>query len=241
MQKRTLQIILFIPAIFLAVFLLSGCAKKSAEQIYEKPSIDGALLTSDKSETQDISATSILSEDLKNAPVKQQVADNNSASDSVSKNETSQTSGKSAWDIKMDYEAEKKKSEEEQNKILDQRAIEDEATKQKDADLASRRAKEDEATRLANAEAQAKVKLENDKDAYESAIERLEQDYNNNLKKLQNEEAVKSAALAQDLANRGLTFSSYANAVKDEYEAKYESLEKKYKSDLKAVEATKYW
>ena len=101
----------------------------------------------------------------------------------------------------------------------------------------NQRAREDEERSLANAAAQAAAKLEDDKEAYKIAIERLEEDYNNDLKKLQREEESKM----QDLASRGLTFSSQANAVRAEYEMKYELLENKYKSDLKAIEATKYW
>jgi hypothetical protein len=161
-------------------------------------------------------------------------------SDATEKEEI-KTSGKSAWDIKMEYEADKKKMEEEQNKTNDQRAIEDEAIKQRNADLASQRAKEDEATRLANANAQATAKLEDDKYAYKIAIERLTQDYKSDLAKLQREEASESAALAEDLANRGMTFSSQTNAVKEEYKLKYEALERTYKRELEDIEAKRYW
>jgi hypothetical protein len=222
-------------AAFLAVFVLSGCANKNTKQLTGESSIDTNLLNSNESKMQDNSEAGMSNETPEEVLVKQQLENNNPKTDAS--NEDNQTSVRSASDIKNDYEAERLKDDEERTKTLDERATADAEAKRRDEELVNARAKEDEETRLANAKAQAAVKLANDKKAYESAIERLEQDYNNNLKKLQREKDSKM----QDLANRGLTFSSEATAVNNDYESKCESLGKKYKSDLKTLEAKKYW
>jgi hypothetical protein len=93
----------------------------------------------------------------------------------------------------------------------------------------------------ANYEAQLKI----DKEAYNSAVEKLTRDYNHAVDALKVKEASEGGreVSSSDCGGAGVQIQecAIADRIHNKYKIEYDYLEETYKANLKAVEATKYW
>lgn len=117
-------------------------------------------------------------------------------------------------------------------------------TEQTQNDLAKEKKKVDEEYRKQQASVN-EAQLARDKEAYNTALEKLTRDYNHAVDALKSKEASEGgrAISSDDCGGAGVQVQecAIADRIHRKYQIEYDYLEATYKSDIKAVEATKYW